>query len=132
MSLSNVPQVLPFDDNLCVREPCASYEECITILKFGNASGFIHSDTVLFRPIYPVTAFACRCPVGFTGSLGHYLCDTEVNLCYSQPCQNNGTCKIKEGGYTCVCPPNYTGNVADVGWIVDVSTSMKYVAMWGC
>lgn len=60
-------QVLPFDDNLCVREPCVSFEECVTLLKFGNASGFIHSDTVLFRPIYPVTAFACRCPAGFTG-----------------------------------------------------------------
>jgi hypothetical protein len=60
-------QVLPFDDNLCVREPCLNYEECLTVLKFGNASGFISSDTVLFRPIYPVTTFACRCPKGFTG-----------------------------------------------------------------
>jgi len=60
-------QVLPFDDNLCVREPCLNYEECLTVLKFGNASGFISSDTVLFRPIYPVTTFACRCPRGFTG-----------------------------------------------------------------
>jgi len=60
-------QVLPFDDNLCVREPCLNYEECLTVLKFGNASGFISSDTVLLRPIYPVTTFACRCPRGFTG-----------------------------------------------------------------
>ncbi|XP_018329600.1 protocadherin-like wing polarity protein stan [Agrilus planipennis] len=102
-------QVLPFDDNLCVSEPCLNFEECLTVLKFGNASNFISSDTVLFRPIYPVTAFTCRCPNGFTGSREHYLCDTEVNLCYSAPCQNNGTCKRREGGYTCVCPPEYTG-----------------------
>ncbi|XP_017787025.1 PREDICTED: protocadherin-like wing polarity protein stan isoform X1 [Nicrophorus vespilloides] len=102
-------QVLPFDDNLCVSEPCLNYEECLTVLKFGNASGFISSSTVLFRPIYPVTAFTCRCPLGFTGSKEHYLCDTEVNLCYSAPCQNNGTCRVKEGGYTCVCPPDFTG-----------------------
>lgn len=101
--------ILPFDDNLCVREPCLNYEQCISVLKFGNASGFIHSDTVLFRPIYPVNTFACKCPEGFTGSLQHYLCDTEVDLCYSDPCLNNGKCKRKEGGYSCICNDGYTG-----------------------
>lgn len=62
-----VAQVLPFDDNLCVREPCLNFEHCLTVLKFGNASGFVSSDSVLFRPIYPVSTFACRCPTGFTG-----------------------------------------------------------------
>ncbi|XP_055704133.1 protocadherin-like wing polarity protein stan [Phlebotomus papatasi] len=102
--------VLPFDDNICVREPCLNYEECLTVLKFGNASGFIHSDTVLFRPIYPVNTFACRCPEGFTGSREHYLCDTEVDLCYSDPCRNGGTCVRREGGYTCVCGEDFTGS----------------------
>lgn len=101
--------VLPFDDNLCVREPCLNFEECLTVLKFGNASGFASSDTVLFRPIYPVTTFACKCAMGFTGSREAYLCDTEVNLCYSNPCQNGGTCRRREGGYACSCSPDYTG-----------------------
>lgn len=107
-------QILPFDDNLCVREPCLNYEECLTVLKFGNASGFIASDTVLFRPIYPVTTFTCQCPKGFTGSREHYLCDTEVNLCYSSPCRNNGTCKVREGGYTCICPHSYSGGNCEI------------------
>ncbi|XP_037887303.1 protocadherin-like wing polarity protein stan isoform X2 [Glossina fuscipes] len=102
-------EVLPFDDNLCVREPCLNFEECLTVLKFGNASEFIHSDTVLFRPIYPVNTFACSCPEGFTGSKEHYLCDTEVDLCYSDPCLNGGTCVRREGGYTCVCQASHTG-----------------------
>ncbi|XP_063987386.1 protocadherin-like wing polarity protein stan [Diachasmimorpha longicaudata] len=106
--------VLPFDDNLCVREPCLNYEECVTVLKFGNASGFASSDTVLFRPIYPVTTFSCECPRGFTGSKEAYLCDMEVNLCYSNPCTNGGTCQRKESGYTCVCGPNYTGTNCEV------------------
>ncbi|XP_050342751.1 protocadherin-like wing polarity protein stan [Nymphalis io] len=102
-------QVLPFDDNICVHEPCLNYEECLTVLKFGNASGFIHSDSVLFRPIYPVTTFTCQCPQGFTGSREHYMCDTEVDLCYSSPCRHNGSCVRREGGYSCVCVAGYTG-----------------------
>ncbi|XP_043283002.1 protocadherin-like wing polarity protein stan isoform X2 [Venturia canescens] len=104
-----VVTVLPFDDNLCVREPCLNFEECLTVLKFANASGFASSDTVLFRPIYPVTTFSCECPRGFTGSREAYLCDVEVNLCYSNPCRNGGTCERREGGYTCACPPDFTG-----------------------
>ncbi|KAG7299925.1 hypothetical protein JYU34_016950 [Plutella xylostella] len=102
-------QVLPFDDNVCVHEPCLNYEECLTVLKFGNASGFVHSDTVLFRPIYPVTTFTCQCPHGITGSHDHYMCDTEVDLCYSSPCANGGSCLRREGGYTCVCAAGFTG-----------------------
>ncbi|XP_035217412.1 protocadherin-like wing polarity protein stan, partial [Stegodyphus dumicola] len=105
--LANV-QVLPFDDNLCVREPCVNFEECLSVLKFGNASGFISSNTLLFRPIYPVNTFACRCPRGFTGMKHKYECDTEVNLCYSSPCGANGTCIRKEGGYTCICREGFT------------------------
>ncbi|XP_037874856.1 protocadherin-like wing polarity protein stan [Bombyx mori] len=102
-------QVLPFDDNICVHEPCLNFEECLTVLKFGNASGFVNSDSVLFRPIYPVTSFTCQCPEGFTGSREHYMCDTEVDLCFSSPCVNNGTCVRREGGYTCVCAAGFTG-----------------------
>ncbi|KAK6640052.1 hypothetical protein RUM43_008329 [Polyplax serrata] len=106
--------VLPFDDNLCVKEPCLNYEHCLTVLKFGNASGFISSDTVLFRPIYPVSTFVCQCPHGFTGSREHYLCDTEVDLCYSNPCQNGAKCMRKEGGYSCVCRDGYAGQYCEI------------------
>ncbi|XP_023244632.1 protocadherin-like wing polarity protein stan isoform X2 [Centruroides sculpturatus] len=111
--LANV-QVLPFDDNLCVREPCVNFEECLSVLKFGKASGFIASDSLLFRPIYPVNTFACRCPSGFTGMNHNYECDTEVNLCYSNPCGKNGTCVRKEGGYACLCKEGFTGKNCEV------------------
>ncbi|KAG7177210.1 Cadherin EGF LAG seven-pass G-type receptor 3-like [Homarus americanus] len=114
VKLSTV-QVLPFDDTLCVREPCLNFEECLNVLKFGNASGFISSSSILFRPIYPVNTFACRCPKGFTGMREYYECDTEVNLCYSSPCGNHGTCMRREGGYTCVCLPGYTGVAGNGG-----------------
>ena len=62
-------QVLPFEDNICVNEPCLNFDNCISTLKFGNATAFVTSDTMLFRPIHPVNTFKCHCPQGFTGNL---------------------------------------------------------------
>lgn len=121
--------VLPFDDNLCVREPCLNFENCVTVLKFGNASGFVSSDTVLFRPIYPVTTFSCECAAGFTGSREAYLCDTEVNLCYSNPCKNGGTCQRREGGYTCECLDGFIGENCQVS--LNKDTCMPDVCQGG-
>ncbi|XP_070557832.1 cadherin EGF LAG seven-pass G-type receptor 2-like isoform X8 [Ptychodera flava] len=97
--------VLPFDDNLCLVEPCENHQRCQSILAFGSTSGFIRSQTILFRPVYPVNQYQCVCPYGFAGN----FCVTEINLCYSNPCQNNGRCVRTEGGYSCLCPDSYVG-----------------------
>jgi len=47
-----------------------------------------------------------------TGMQSEYLCDTEVNLCYSNPCHANGTCMQTEGGYICLCNPGVTGTTS--------------------
>ncbi|KAI2665270.1 Cadherin EGF LAG seven-pass G-type receptor 1 [Labeo rohita] len=86
--------VLPFDDNICLREPCENYMKCVSVLKFDSSPPFIASDTVLFRPIHPINGLRCRCPAGFTGD----YCETEIDLCYSGPCRNNGRCRSREGG----------------------------------
>lgn len=46
----------------------------------------------------------------YIGSKEYYLCDTEINFCYSNPCLNGGSCKRREGGYSCLCHPRYTGS----------------------
>lgn len=97
--------MLPFDDNICLREPCENYMKCVSVLKFDSSPPFIASDTVLFRPIHPINGLRCRCPVGFTGE----YCETEIDLCYSGPCKNNGRCRSREGGYTCECLEDFTG-----------------------
>ena len=102
-------EILPFDDNLCVREPCLNFEECLSVLKFGRAGDFLTSETTLFRPIHPVNTFACRCPKGFSGMNHKFECDFEVNLCYSNPCHNDGICQRKESGYTCICRDEFVG-----------------------
>ncbi|XP_072928982.1 cadherin EGF LAG seven-pass G-type receptor 3 isoform X2 [Hemitrygon akajei] len=103
-------EVLPFDDNVCLREPCENYMKCISVLKFDSSSAFIASGSMLFRSIHPITGLRCRCPPGFTGD----YCETEINLCYSNPCQNSGVCSRKEGGYTCICREEFTGDHCEV------------------
>ena len=104
-------EVLPFDDNICIREPCLNFETCRTRLMFGSAKQFIEGESILFRSIHPVKTYSCECPAGFTGEVNHYTCNIEVNMCYSNPCQNSGTCVSKEGGYSCICQAGYTGIV---------------------
>ncbi|XP_029453376.1 LOW QUALITY PROTEIN: cadherin EGF LAG seven-pass G-type receptor 3 [Rhinatrema bivittatum] len=112
MALTSVSmlEVLPFDDNVCLREPCENYMKCISVLRFDSSAPFIASESILFRPIHPITGLRCRCPQGFTGD----YCETEVNLCYSNPCQNEGVCTRREGGYTCVCREHFTGDNCEV------------------
>nr|XP_004544839.2 cadherin EGF LAG seven-pass G-type receptor 2 isoform X3 [Maylandia zebra] len=98
-------EVLPFDDNICLREPCENYMKCVSVLKFDSLAPFVASDTILFRPIHPIAGLRCRCPTGFTGD----YCETEIDLCYSKPCGPHGVCRSREGGYTCECFEDYTG-----------------------
>ncbi|XP_062842208.1 cadherin EGF LAG seven-pass G-type receptor 2 [Trichomycterus rosablanca] len=103
-------EVLPFDDNICLREPCENYMRCVSVLKFDSLAPFVSSDTLLFRPIQPIAGLRCRCPAGFTGE----FCETEIDLCYSNPCGNHGVCRSHEGGFVCQCLHDYTGERCEV------------------
>ncbi|XP_061523757.1 cadherin EGF LAG seven-pass G-type receptor 1 isoform X2 [Phycodurus eques] len=115
LRLISLQEVLPFDDNICLREPCENYMKCVSVLKFDSSPPFITSNTVLFRPIHPINGLRCRCPVGFTGD----YCQTEIDLCYSGPCENNGRCLSREGGYTCECLEDFTGEHCEVNTASD-------------
>ncbi|KAM9311041.1 cadherin EGF LAG seven-pass G-type receptor 1 [Gastrophryne carolinensis] len=110
LTLISTQRVLPFDDNICLREPCENYMKCVSVLKFDSSAPFISSNTVLFRPIHPINGLRCRCPPGFTGD----YCETEIDLCYSNPCGKNGLCRSREGGYSCECNDEYTGDHCEV------------------
>jgi hypothetical protein len=42
------------------------------------------------------------------------LCDTPVNPCAVNPCQNNGLCLLTSTGYQCQCSPYYTGPLCNI------------------
>ncbi|XP_063783179.1 cadherin EGF LAG seven-pass G-type receptor 1 isoform X1 [Pseudophryne corroboree] len=110
LTMISTQRVLPFDDNICLREPCENYMKCVSVLKFDSSAPFINSNTVLFRPIHPINGLRCRCPPGFTGD----YCETEIDLCYSNPCGKNGQCRSREGGYSCECYEEFTGEHCEV------------------
>ena len=40
---------------------------------------------------------------------------TDINECYSSPCQNGGTCEDLVNGYTCYCLSGYSGDHCQIG-----------------
>uniref|UniRef100_A0A8C9VXN4 Cadherin, EGF LAG seven-pass G-type receptor 2 n=1 Tax=Scleropages formosus TaxID=113540 RepID=A0A8C9VXN4_SCLFO len=110
LARSSALRVLPFDDNVCLREPCENYMKCVSVLRFDSLAPFVASDTILFRPIQPIAGLRCRCPPGFAGD----YCEREVDLCYSRPCGARGVCHAHEGGFSCECLDGYTGERCNV------------------
>ncbi len=106
--------VLPFTDDICVKEPCLNYELCRTTPKFGQQHGVLAHSAVTFRSINTLLTYSCHCPDGFTGMTTRYTCDTKINLCYSSPCQNGADCSPTESGYTCLCAEGFAGQHCEV------------------
>ena len=52
---------------------------------------------------------SCECVAGYTGA----VCETEINECDSQPCQNNSTCTDVFNGFSCACVPGTTGQTCE-------------------
>ncbi|XP_077966243.1 cadherin EGF LAG seven-pass G-type receptor 2-like [Styela clava] len=109
----SMQNVMPFDDNICLREPCENYMRCVSALYFNSSAPFVSTETVLFRPIHPVSGLRCKCPSGFAG-IG---CENEVNLCHSSKCKNGGKCISVEGGYVCKCDGNFAGKHCEVNLV---------------
>ncbi|QQP58448.1 Starry night, partial [Caligus rogercresseyi] len=104
----------PFDENLCVQEPCLNYEECHTVTRFGKDFDYISDEAIMFRSIEPITTYTCVCPAGYTGMTTRYTCDVPINMCYSSPCLNGASCISKENDYSCKCPSDYVGKNCEI------------------
>uniref|UniRef100_A0A3B5KSA1 Milk fat globule EGF and factor V/VIII domain containing b n=1 Tax=Xiphophorus couchianus TaxID=32473 RepID=A0A3B5KSA1_9TELE len=51
------------------------------------------------------TEYVCKCQPGYEG----VHCQTNVNDCADQPCENGGTCRDLDGDFKCHCPSPYVG-----------------------
>lgn len=53
----------------------------------------------------PSVAYTCTCAAGYSGT----NCETNVDECAVNPCQNGGTCTDGVDSYTCACAAGYSG-----------------------
>ena len=53
----------------------------------------------------------CTCVLGWTG----VNCETDINECTSNPCQNGAQCRDLLNRYECQCLPGWEGVNCDVG-----------------
>ncbi|XP_069119516.1 LOW QUALITY PROTEIN: protein crumbs homolog 1-like [Argopecten irradians] len=52
------------------------------------------------------TDYTCHCKSGWNGT----FCNTDINECELQPCQNGATCNNWDGTYNCTCQEGYDGS----------------------
>ena len=109
-----VHKISIYQDTSCAIEPCLNFQKCSTNVKFEAASqSYVESAYIQFRSIGVKHDFSCSCPLGFTGKNVSLMCDLEINLCYSNPCGQNGICVSLESGFRCICDPNFTGRMCE-------------------
>ena len=101
--------LLPFEDDFCVKEVCnlplPTTRSCLTKIDYTGESNTYSSSKVVFRTVGVQANYRCRCAKYYRGQ----NCDNVLNLCYSNPCMDNGKCVSVEGSYSCVCNPGRTG-----------------------
>ncbi|CAD5218600.1 unnamed protein product [Bursaphelenchus okinawaensis] len=115
-------QIRILKDDMCVNEPCPYYQQCRRTLKYDKSQPALafETDNFLFRSLATIRSFKCECPQGFTTSpTKPGICNDRLDLCYSNPCMNNGTCVALETSYKCICLSGRIGNNCELSEKVD-------------
>ena len=68
------------------------------------------SFNVNLQAVNDNNSYRCVCQPGYTDQ----NCQTNINECASNPCQNGGSCADQVNGFACTCTESYTGNNCEI------------------
>ncbi len=107
------PPVNCNDSNACTTDSCNPATGCASAPKTcvdGNLCTVDSCDPITGNCVFPPVA----CPIDQTCNPANGNCEsTAVDNCLSDPCFR-GTCVSQPNGFTCQCPPGYTGDSCDI------------------
>ncbi|GMR47848.1 hypothetical protein PMAYCL1PPCAC_18043 [Pristionchus mayeri] len=104
-----------FEAENCRKEPCPYMQQCRNTLKFMEEPYRHGTDNFISFALQTLKTFTCECPHGMTTSPSlSGSCNARIDLCYSNPCRNNGSCVPLESGYRCECIDRWRGAECEI------------------
>ena len=92
-------------DECSLGSPCLNGGRCSDCVPISVSVTSLSEDSTTNPSC--LIGYMCSCSEGFFGD----NCETDIDYCFSSPCENQGMCHDIVGGpgYSCTCPRGYNG-----------------------